>query len=95
MVGGRRNKILEACVTLGHIAFSENVLAHCEIAIWFRAIGKPMVGELAFAYRVSKANRRDVVAHQRADVLFRKLQSHFADQPGDRYDQNGDGLRQP
>ena len=80
MVGGRRNKILEACVTLGHIAFSENVLAHCEIAIWFRAIGKPMVGELAFAYRVSKANRRDVVAHQRADDFFRKLQSHFADQ---------------
>ena len=80
MVGGRRNKILEACVTLGHIAFSENVLAHCEIAIWFRAIGKPMVGELAFAYRVSKANRRDVAAHQRADDFFRKLQSHFADQ---------------
>ena len=80
MVGGRRNKILEACVTLGHIAFSESVLAHCEIAIWFRAIGKPMVGELAFAYRVNKANRRDIAAHQRADEFFRKLQSHFADQ---------------
>ena len=80
MVGGRRNKILEACVTLGHIAFSENVLAHCEIAIWFRAIGKPMVGELAFAYRVSKSNRRDIAAHQRADDFFRKLQAHFADQ---------------
>jgi len=80
MVGGRRNKILEACVTLGHIAFSESVLAHCEIAIWFRAIGKPMVGELAFAYRVSKTNRRDVAAHQRADDFFRKLQAHFATQ---------------
>lgn len=80
MVGGRRNKILEACVTLGHIAFSENVLAHCEIAIWFRAIGKPMVGELAFAYHVSKTNRRDIAAHQRADDFFRKLQAHFADQ---------------
>lgn len=80
MVGGRRNKILEACVTLGHIAFSESVLAHCEIAIWFRAIGKPMVGELAFAYRVSKANRKDIAAHQRADQFFRTLQTHFADQ---------------
>ncbi|MBS1226936.1 MAG: hypothetical protein H6R17_213 [Proteobacteria bacterium] len=80
MVGGRRNKVLEACVTLGHIAFSESVLAHCEIAIWFRAIGKPMVGELAFAYRVSKTNRRDIAAHQCADDFFRKLQAHFAAQ---------------
>ncbi|MFZ4536652.1 hypothetical protein [Propionivibrio sp.] len=80
MVGGRRNKILEACVTLGHIAFSETVLAHCEIGIWFHSIGKPMVGELAFAYRVHKANRKDIAAHQAAEAFFRKLQSFFADQ---------------
>ena len=78
VVGSAKNKVLEACVTLGNIAFSEKVHAHCEIAIWFHTIGDPMIGELAFAYRVHKNNRKDIKAHQLADEFFKKLQQFFA-----------------
>lgn len=76
-VGGKTNKILEACVTLGHIGFSEKVTAHCELAIWFKGVGEPIVGELAFAYKVKKNNRKDAEAHRKADELFRRLQFMF------------------
>ena len=78
IVGNAKNKVLEACVTLGNIAFSDTVHAHCEIAIWFHTVGDPMVGELAFAYRVHKNNRKDIEAHRLADAFFIKLQQFFA-----------------
>lgn len=78
VVGSKKNKVLEACVTLGNIAFSDKVQAHCEIAIWFHTVGDPMVGELAFAYRVHKSNRKDIKAHRLADEFFKKLQQFFA-----------------
>ena len=78
VVGNSKNKILEACVTLGNIAFSDKVHAHCEIAIWFHTVGDPMVGELAFAYKVHKNNRKDLAAHRLADEFFKKLQQFFA-----------------
>lgn len=78
IVGNAKNKVLEACVTLGNIAFSSKVHAHCEIAIWFHTVGEPMVGELAFAYRVHKSNRKDIEAHRLADEFFKKLQQFFA-----------------
>lgn len=78
LVGGKTNKILEACVTLGTIAFSPTVHAHCELAIWFKGVGEPLVGELAFAYKVKKNNRNDKAAHKKADELFRNLQHMFA-----------------
>lgn len=78
IVGNAKNKILEACVTLGNIVFSDTVQAHCEIAIWFHTVGDPMVGELAFAYRVHKKNRKDIAAHRQADHFFKKLQEFFA-----------------
>ena len=78
IVGDAKNKVLEACVTLGNIAFSDTVHAHCEIAIWFHTVGDPMVGELAFAYRVHKKNRKDINAHRLADQFFKKLQEFFA-----------------
>lgn len=37
-----------------------------------------MVGELAFAYRVNKKNRKDINAHRLADKFFKKLQEFFA-----------------
>lgn len=74
VVGGSSNKILEACLPLGNIVFSPGVSAHCDVAIWMRSVGEPIVGELAFSYRVNKANREDVAAHQLADKFFKHLQ---------------------
>jgi hypothetical protein len=74
LVGGTANKILEACLPLGNIEFSPGVSAHCDLAIWMRNVGEPTVGELAFSYRVNKANREDVAAHKRADQFFTELQ---------------------
>lgn len=74
VVGGAANKILEACLPLGNIEFSPGVSAHCDIAIWMRSVGEPIVGELAFSYRVNKENREDTMAHKRADAFFENLQ---------------------
>jgi len=74
IVGGSTNKILEACLPLGNLIFGDGVEAHCEIAIWMRSVGDPIVGELAFAYRVTDENRAQVKAHKRADAFFSELQ---------------------
>ncbi len=74
VVGGNTNKILEACLPLGNIVFGPNVSAHCDVAIWMRSVGEPIVGELAFSYRVLKTNRDDSAAHQLADKFFKNLQ---------------------
>jgi hypothetical protein len=74
VVGGNANKILEACLPLGNIVFGPNVSAHCDVAIWMRSVGEPIVGELAFSYRVLKTNRDDSAAHQLADKFFKNLQ---------------------
>ena len=74
LVGGKANKILEACLPLGNIVFGPNVSAHCDVAIWMRSVGEPIVGELAFSYRVLKTNRDDSAAHQLADKFFKNLQ---------------------
>jgi len=79
VVGGTSNKILEACLPLGNIVFSPNVSAHCDVAIWMRSVGEPIVGELAFSYRVTRLNRDDVVAHQLADQFFKNLQLAISD----------------
>ena len=78
VVGDRKNKVLEACVNLGTIIFSEHVHAHCDIGIWFHTVGDPMIGELAFAYRVDKRNRKEIRTHRAADEFFKKLQQFFA-----------------
>jgi hypothetical protein len=74
VVGGRTNKILEACLPLGNLVFGDNVQAHCDVAIWMRSVGDPIVGELAFAYRVNEDNRDASKAHRRADKFFIQLQ---------------------
>jgi len=74
VVGGISNKILEACLPLGNISFGNQVHAHCDLAIWMRSVGEPIIGELAFAYRVTDENRDDKKAHKRADKFFLKLQ---------------------
>jgi hypothetical protein len=74
IVGGSTNKILEACLPLGNLIFGDGVQAHCEIAIWMRSVGDPIVGELAFSYRVTDENRVQVKAHKRADAFFSALQ---------------------
>ena len=74
IVGGSTNKILEACLPWGNLIFGDGVEAHCEIAIWMRSVGDPIVGELAFAYRVTDENRVQVKAHKRADAFFSALQ---------------------
>ncbi len=78
IVGGSTNKILEACLPLGNLVFGDGVQAHCEIAIWMRSVGDPIVGELAFSYRVNDANRKQAKAHKRADKFFKKLQIELA-----------------
>jgi hypothetical protein len=79
MVGGSGNKILEACLPMGNLVFGDGVQAHCDIAIWMKSVGEPIVGELAFSYRVNDENRAQVKAHKRADKFFRKLQIELAD----------------
>ena len=79
VVGGTSNKILEACLPLGNIVFGPNVSAHCDVAIWMRSVGEPIVGELAFSYRVLKTNRDDSAAHQLADKFFKNLQLAIPD----------------
>jgi hypothetical protein len=79
IVGGPTNKILEACLPLGNLVFGSGVQAHCEIAIWMRSAGDPIVGELAFSYRVNDENRAQEKAHKRADKFFNKLQIELAD----------------
>jgi tetratricopeptide (TPR) repeat protein len=74
IVGGRTNKILEACLPLGNLVFGENVQAHCDIGIWMRSVGDPIIGELAFSYRVNNSNRGDTDAHKKANKFFRQLQ---------------------
>ena len=78
IVGGNTNKILEACLPIGNLVFGDGVQAHCEIAIWMRSVGDPIVGELAFSYRVNDANRKQAKAHKRADKFFKKLQVELA-----------------
>ncbi|AWB35499.1 CYTH domain-containing protein [Orrella marina] len=74
IVGGAANKILEASLPLGNLVFGDRVQAHCDLAIWMRSVGEPIIGELAFAYRVNDQNREDKKAHKRANVFFRDLQ---------------------
>lgn len=78
IVGGRTNKILEACLPIGNLVFGDGIQAHCEIAIWMKSVGDPIVGELAFSYRVNDANRGEIKAHKRADKFFKKLQIELA-----------------
>jgi len=79
IVGGRTNKILEACLPMGNLVFGEGVQAHCDVAIWMRSVGDPIVGELAFSYRVTDENRAETKAHKRADKFFKNLQIALAD----------------
>lgn len=74
VVGGRSNKILEALLPLGNLVFGEGVQAHFDVSIWMRSVGEPMIGELAYAYRVTDANRENTKAHKRADKFFVSLQ---------------------
>jgi hypothetical protein len=73
-VGGAENTILEAALPLGMIHFDDDVVAHCDIGVWFRSAGVPLIGELAFAYRVNAKNRKNHKAHAKADRFFSKLQ---------------------
>ena len=79
IVGGRTNKILEACLPIGNLVFGDGVQAHCDIAIWMKSVGDPIVGELAFSYRVNDENRTQAKAHKRADQFFQKLQHELTD----------------
>jgi hypothetical protein len=79
IVGGRTNKILEACLPLGNLQFSAGVQAHCDIAIWMKSVGDPIVGELAFSYRVNDENREAIKAHKCADKFFKMLQIELKD----------------
>ena len=79
IVGGRTNKILEACLPLGNLVFGENVQAHCDIGIWMRSVGDPIIGELAFSYRVTDENRGEIEAHKKADKFFKRLQLALPD----------------
>ena len=79
IVGGSTNKILEACLPIGNLVFGDGVQAHCDIAIWMKSVGDPIVGELAFSYRINDENRAQAKAHKRADKFFQKLQLELAD----------------
>ena len=54
------------------------VPSRAEQDIWMRSVGDPIVGELAFSYRVNDANRKQAKAHKRADKFFKKLQIELA-----------------
>jgi hypothetical protein len=79
VVGGKTNKVLEACLPIGNLSFGDGVQAHCDIGIWMRSVGDPIIGELAYSYRVTDANRDDSKAHKRADKFFEQLQLAISD----------------
>ena len=79
IVGGSTNKILEVSMHLGNLVFGDGVQAHCDIAIWLRSIGDPIVGELSFSYPINDENRLQEKAHKRADQFFTKLQVDLSD----------------
>jgi hypothetical protein len=79
VVGGKTNKVLEACLPIGNLSFGDGVQAHCDIGIWMRSVGDPIIGELAYSYRVTDANRDDLKAHRRADKFFEQLQLAISD----------------
>jgi hypothetical protein len=79
VVGGRTNKVLEACLPLGNLVFGAGVQAHCDVGIWMRSVGDPIIGELAFSYRVTNENRDDIQAHKKADKFFKQLQLALSD----------------
>lgn len=78
VVGGRSNKILEALLPIGQLVFGEGVQAHLDVSIWMRSVGEPMVGELAYSYRVTDDNRDNTKAHKLADKFFIALQQALA-----------------
>ena len=57
------------------MAFKHTAILH----IWMKSVGEPIVGELAFSYRVNDDNRTDEKSHKRADKFFKKLQIELAD----------------
>ena len=79
IVGGRTNKVLEACLPLGNLVFGDGVQAHCDVGIWMRSVGDPIIGELAYSYRVNDQNRGDLQAHKKADKFFKQLQLAIGD----------------
>lgn len=78
-VGGETNTILEACLPLGMINFDDDVVAHCDLGVWFRSAGVPLVAELAYSYHVNSTNRKNHKAHAKADRFFAKLQKALQD----------------
>lgn len=78
-VGGVENTILEAALPMGMISFDDDVVAHCDLGVWFRSAGVPLIGELAFAYRVTPKSRKNRKAHARADAFFGALQIALGD----------------
>ena len=64
---------------MGNLVFGDGVQAHCEIAIWMKSVGDPIVGELAFSYRITDENRSQAKAHKRANKFFKALQHELAD----------------
>jgi hypothetical protein len=79
VVGGKTNKVLEACLPIGNLSFGDGVQAHCDIGIWMRSVGDPIIGELAYSYRITDTNRDDSKAHKRADKFFEQLQLAISD----------------
>ena len=79
IVGGRTNKVLEACLPLGNLVFGDGVQAHCDVGIWMRSVGDPIIGELAYSYRVNDENRGNIQAHKKADKFFKQLQLAIGD----------------
>lgn len=79
-VGGAENTILEAALPLVTISFDDDIVAHCDLGVWFRSAGVPLIGELAFAYRVNPKTRKNRKAHHKADRFFAKLQDALGDQ---------------
>lgn len=78
-VGGAENTILEACLPLGMITFDDEMVAHCDLGVWFRSAGVPLVAELAYAYHVNPKNRKNRKAHIKANRFFARLQEALRD----------------
>ena len=79
IVGGAGNKVLEVSLPIGNLEFKGGVQAHCDIAIWLKRVGQPIIGELTFSYRVTDSNRLEHKAHKQADRFFQNLQKELAD----------------
>jgi hypothetical protein len=79
-------RVFEIQAKLGMINFGRDVMAHVDLAVWFRPAADAfnvLIGELAFAYKVLGSTVKHQEGHEAADAYFKALQTPLKDRIAD------------